>query len=277
VSGVDVKQTAGDPSILQHVLRSRFERQRLRLGQVEPSGLILFPIVDGDRYDAAGTWLPHIARPLQHGDRAYGRALFLGIFDMARILREGRHGQQNQHCDTARGPRHHGIISLHRISFRGRTLFMEVNDKVADFTLQTEEDKTVHLKDYSGKPVVLFFYPRADTPGCTIEACGFRDVFKKIQQAGAVVLGISRDTPKAQKKFKEKYNLPYTLLADVDEVVCKQFDVLKQKNMYGKKVIGVERTTFLIGPDQKLLKIFPKVKPEGHAEEVLAAVKAARG
>src|SRR5271168_2863653 len=154
---------------------------------------------------------------------------------------------------------------------------MEVNDKVADFTLQTDEDKTVHLKDFSGKPVVLFFYPRADTPGCTIEACGFRDVFKKIQQAGAVVLGISRDTPKAQKKFKEKYDLPYTLLADVDEVVCKQFDVLKQKNMYGKKVIGIERTTFLIGPDQKLRKIFPKVKPEGHAEEVLAAVKAARG
>jgi peroxiredoxin Q/BCP len=154
---------------------------------------------------------------------------------------------------------------------------MEVNDKVADFTLQTEEDKTVHLKDFAGKPVVLFFYPKADTPGCTIEACGFRDVFKKIQQAGAVVLGISRDTPKAQKKFKEKYDLPYTLLADVDEVVCKQFDVLKEKNMYGKKVIGIERTTFLIGPDRKLLKIFPKVKPEGHAEEVLAAVKAANG
>ena len=154
---------------------------------------------------------------------------------------------------------------------------MEVNDKVADFTLQTEEDKTVHLKDFAGKPVVLFFYPKADTPGCTIEACGFRDVFKKIQQAGAVVLGISRDTPKAQKKFKEKYNLPYTLLADVDETVCKQFDVLKEKNMYGKKVKGIERTTFLIGSDQTLLKIFPKVKPEGHAEEVLAAVKAAHG
>ena len=154
---------------------------------------------------------------------------------------------------------------------------MQVGDTIEDFTLQNEDDETVHLSDYGGKPVVLFFYPRADTPGCTIEACGFRDSFKKLQKAGVVVLGISRDTPKAQKKFKEKYNLPYTLLADVDEVVCKQFDVLKQKNMYGKKVIGIERTTFLIGPDQKLLKIFPKVKPEGHAEEVLAAVKAARG
>jgi peroxiredoxin Q/BCP len=151
---------------------------------------------------------------------------------------------------------------------------MEVHDKVADFTLQDEQEHTVHLKDFHGKPVVLFFYPKADTPGCTIEACGFRDTFKKIQSTGAVVLGISRDTPKAQKKFKEKYDLPYTLLADVDEVVCNQFGVLKEKNMYGKKVIGIERTTFLIGPDQTLVKVFPKVKPEGHAEEVLAELKA---
>jgi thioredoxin-dependent peroxiredoxin len=150
---------------------------------------------------------------------------------------------------------------------------IEPNDEVADFTLQDEQDKTVHLSDFAGKPVVLFFYPKADTPGCTIEACGFRDIFAKIQKSGAVVLGISRDTPKAQKKFKEKYDLPYTLLADVDEVVCKQFDVLKEKNMYGKKVMGIERTTFLIGPDQHLIQVFRKVKPEGHAEEVLEAVK----
>jgi thioredoxin-dependent peroxiredoxin len=150
---------------------------------------------------------------------------------------------------------------------------MEINDKVADFTLQDDQEKTVHLSDFAGKPVVLFFYPKADTPGCTIEACGFRDVFKKIQNTGAVVLGISRDTPKAQKKFRENHDLPYPLLADVDEVVCKQFGVLKEKNMYGKKVMGIERTTFLIGPDQRLLKIFPKVRPEGHAEEVLATLK----
>src|ERR1700721_2693431 len=150
---------------------------------------------------------------------------------------------------------------------------MELNQKVADFTLQTDEDKTTSLSAYAGKPVVLFFYPRADTPGCTIEACGFRDTFKKLQKAGVVVLGISRDTPKAQKKFKEKYDLPYTLLADVDEKVCNQFGVMKDKNMYGKKVRGIERTTFLIGPDCKLTRIFAKVKPEGHAEEVLAAVK----
>lgn len=150
---------------------------------------------------------------------------------------------------------------------------MELHKKVADFTLQDDQDQPVRLSDFAGKPVVLFFYPKADTPGCTIEACGFRDTFKKLQKAGAVVLGISRDTVKAQRKFKEKYDLPYPLLADVDEKVCKQFDVLKEKNMYGKKVMGIERTTFLIGPDQKLLKVFPKVNPEGHAEEVLAALK----
>ena len=150
---------------------------------------------------------------------------------------------------------------------------MELHEKVANFTLQDDQEQTVNLTDFAGKPVVLFFYPKADTPGCTIEACGFRDSFTKLQAAGAVVLGISRDTPKAQRKFREKYSLPYPLLADVDEVVCNQFGVLKEKNMYGKKVWGIERTTFVIGPDQTLVKIFPKVKPEGHAEEVLAALK----
>src|ERR1700728_749954 len=156
-------------------------------------------------------------------------------------------------------------------SFEGEK--MEINDKVADFALQDDSGKTVHLKDFAGKPVVLFFYPKADTPGCTIEACGFRDQFKKLQSTGAVVLGISRDTVPAQKKFREKYDLPYPLLADVDEKVSNQFGVLKEKNMYGKKVMGIERTTFLIGPDQKLLKVFLKVKPEGHAEEVLEVLK----
>jgi thioredoxin-dependent peroxiredoxin len=154
-----------------------------------------------------------------------------------------------------------------------REIPMELNAKVADFTLQTDEGKTVSLSDFKGKPVILFFYPRADTPGCTIEACGFRDQFKKLQAAGAVVLGISRDTVKDQAKFRAKYNLPYTLLADVDEKVCNQFGVMKEKNMYGKKVWGIERTTFVIGPDQTLIHIFPKVKPEGHAEEVLAQLK----
>src|SRR6201998_1245171 len=151
---------------------------------------------------------------------------------------------------------------------------MELNEKVADFTLQTDEEKTVSLSDYAGKPVILFFYPRADTPGCTIEACGFRDQFAKLQKAGAVVLGISRDTPKAQAKFKAKYDLPYTLLANVYKEVCNQFGVMKEKNMYGKKVMGIERTTFVIGPDLTLIHIFPKVTPEGHAEQVLALIEA---
>jgi peroxiredoxin Q/BCP len=160
-----------------------------------------------------------------------------------------------------------------RITRHTKETPMELNKKVADFTLETDEEKEVSLSDFKGKPVILFFYPRADTPGCTIEACGFRDTFKKLQAAGAVVLGISRDTPKAQAKFRAKYDLPYTLLADVDEKVCNQFGVMKEKNMYGKKVWGIERTTFLIGPDQTLIHIFPKVTPEGHAEEVLKLLK----
>lgn len=147
---------------------------------------------------------------------------------------------------------------------------MQPGDHIENFTLQDQDDNTVNLTDFAGKPVVLFFYPKADTPGCTIEACGFRDQFEKLQKAGAVVLGISRDTVKAQKKFQEKYDLPYPLLSDSDQVVCKYFDVIKPKNMYGKLVTGIERTTFVIGPDQRLLHVFSKVKPEGHADEVLA-------
>ena len=150
---------------------------------------------------------------------------------------------------------------------------MEVHDKVENFSLQNQDEQTVQLNEFAGKPIVLFFYPKADTPGCTIEACGFRDTFSELENAGAVVLGISRDTPRAQKKFQQKYNLAYPLLADVNGEACKQFDVLREKNMYGKKVIGIERTTFLIGPDLRLLKIFPKVKPEGHAEEVLKIIR----
>src|SRR5271170_7631323 len=150
---------------------------------------------------------------------------------------------------------------------------MEINTKAPNFTLPDENGNPVSLEQFRGQTVVLFFYPRADTPGCTIEACGFRDAFKKLQKAGLVVLGISPDTPKAQLKFKEKYNLPYTLLADDKKEVAKKFDVLKEKTMYGKKVIGIVRSTFLIGPDGKIVHIFSPVKPEGHAEEVLAEVK----
>lgn len=155
---------------------------------------------------------------------------------------------------------------------------MKAGDRVEDFTLQNQDGVSVSLSDYAAKPVVLFFYPRADTPGCTLESRGFRDIFAKFKKAGIVVLGISRDTVKAQKKFKDKYDLPYDLLADPEMVLIKRYDLLKQKTMYGKPVTGVERTTYVIGPDtgkgQRLLHVFPKVTPAGHAEEVFALLKA---
>jgi peroxiredoxin Q/BCP len=120
--------------------------------------------------------------------------------------------------------------------------------------------------------VVLYFYPRASTPGCTIEACEFRDDIRQFGNKGAVVLGISPDTPKAQAGFKEKQNLPFPLLCDVDNTVAQAYGVWKEKNMYGKKVMGVERTTFVIDEKGRIAKIFPKVKPVGHAAEVLAAL-----
>jgi len=154
---------------------------------------------------------------------------------------------------------------------------MQPGDLVEDFTLQNQDGKTVHLSDYKDHPVVLFFYPRADTPGCTLESCGFRDIFEQFQKAGIVVLGISRDTVKDQKKFKEKYQLPYDLLADPEMVLIKLYDLLRDKTMYGKPVTGVERTTYLISPDtgdgQRLLHVFPKVTPAGHAEEVFALLQ----
>jgi peroxiredoxin Q/BCP len=156
------------------------------------------------------------------------------------------------------------------------------NDIVENFTTQEQDGKEVSLSDYAKSPVVLFFYPRADTSGCTIEACGFRDTFEKLKAAGVVVLGISRDTVKAQKKFAVKYDLQYPLLADPDEKICDYFEVIKPKNMYGKLVKGIERTTYLIAPadaegKQRLLHVWPKVKPEGHAEAVLALVQEKKG
>jgi peroxiredoxin Q/BCP len=148
-----------------------------------------------------------------------------------------------------------------------------VNDKAPEFTLQDENGKEVSLKSLKGKVVVLYFYPRADTPGCTIEACEFRDTYKQMQKTGAVLLGISPDTPKAQKKFQEKFKLPFSLLADADKKVADAFGVLQEKNMYGKKVMGIVRTTFIIGPDGKIQHIFPKAKAEGHAGEVLSYLK----
>lgn len=153
---------------------------------------------------------------------------------------------------------------------------IEINDKAPQFTSLDQNGEKIALKDYEGKWVVLYFYPRADTPGCTIEACSFRDSFKRVEKIGAVVLGVSPDTPKAQKKFEEKYDLPFTLVADADKTICNAYGVIQEKNMYGKKVMGVARTTFIIGPNGKIRHIFRKVKPEGHADEVLEYLKEAQ-
>jgi peroxiredoxin Q/BCP len=161
---------------------------------------------------------------------------------------------------------------FHRDSPRNEML-MNINDKAPEFTLQDENGKEISLKSLRGKTIVLYFYPRADTPGCTVEACEFRDTYKQMQKSGAVLLGISPDTPKAQKKFQDKFKLPFSLLADADKKVANAFGVVQEKNMYGKKVMGVARTTFVIGPEGKIQHIFSKVKPEGHAVEVLAYLK----
>jgi thioredoxin-dependent peroxiredoxin len=157
--------------------------------------------------------------------------------------------------------------------FEREALMLNINDKAPEFTLQDENGKKISLKDLRGKQIVLYFYPRADTPGCTVEACEFRDTYKKMQKTGAVLLGISPDTSKAQKKFQDKFELPFSLLADADKKVADAFGVLQEKNMYGKKVMGIVRTTFVIGPDGRIQHIFPKVRPEGHALEVLAYLK----
>ena len=152
---------------------------------------------------------------------------------------------------------------------------MEVNDKSPDFSTTDENGKEVALKDFRGKTVVLYFYPKADTPGCTKEACGFRDSYAAIKKTGVVLLGISRDTAASQKKFQDKFSLPFPLLADAEKKIANLFGVVKEKNMYGKKVKGIARTTFVIGPDGKIQHIFNNVKAEGHAEEVLAYLKSA--
>jgi len=158
---------------------------------------------------------------------------------------------------------------------REENFLMNINDKAPEFTLPDQNGEPVSLESFRGKTVVLFFYPKADTPGCTIEACGFRDAYKKLQKAGVVVLGISADAPQTQKKFETKYDLPYALLADTDKKVCNAYGVIKDKNMYGRMVKGIARTTFVIGPDGKISHIFNNVKADGHAEQVLEYLKSA--
>ena len=141
-----------------------------------------------------------------------------------------------------------------------------------DFSLLDETGVSRKLSDYLGKPVVLYFYPKDDTPGCTTEACKFRDDYSAYQEAGVVILGVSPDSPKSHAKFKAKYQLPFTLLADEDHKVCEMYGVWGRKKFMGREYDGVLRTTFLIGEDGVIKKVFEDVKPADHSAEVLAAL-----
>jgi len=144
-----------------------------------------------------------------------------------------------------------------------------------DFTLETDAGKTVSLSDFRGKPVVLYFYPKDDTPGCTAQACGIRDAYGKFERAGAVVLGVSPDKVGKHVKFKEKYDLPFTLLADPAHEVAERYGVWGEKKYMGRTYEGVFRTTFLVAPDGTVAEVMHDVKPDSHADDVLAALGAA--
>jgi len=154
-------------------------------------------------------------------------------------------------------------------------LNLKEGDIAPAFTAQTNGGGKISLADFKGKNVILYFYPKDDTPGCTKEACAFRDHFAEFKKKGAVVLGVSTDPVKSHDKFAEKFKLPFTLLADEDKKIVESYGVLGQKSFMGRKYLGTHRVTFLIGPDGRIKKIWPKVKPEEHAEEVLAALSAA--
>lgn len=149
---------------------------------------------------------------------------------------------------------------------------LKPGDQAPEIRVRTDAGEEFRLSGLKGRRVVLYFYPKADTPGCTVEACEFRDGIQAFAKQGSAVLGISLDKPAAQAKFKQKYDLPFTLLADEDKAAAQAYGVWKEKNLYGRKVMGIERTTFVIGPDGTIERIYSKVKAKGHAAEVLAAL-----
>lgn len=154
------------------------------------------------------------------------------------------------------------------------TKAVDVGQKAPDFALKDQTGKTVRLKDFRGKPVVLYFYPKDHTPGCTREACEFRDAETAFAKIGAVVLGVSLDDEISHRSFIAKYGLPFSLLCDTDAAVSKAYGVYKQKNLYGRKYWGIERSTFVIDGTGVIKAVFRKVKVDGHAKEVLAALRA---
>jgi peroxiredoxin Q/BCP len=147
---------------------------------------------------------------------------------------------------------------------------LKAGDMAPEFNLEVEgySRSPVRLSDFRGKKVVLYFYPKDDTPGCTREACDFRDRLPDLSGKGVVVMGISRDTVESHSKFRKKYDLTFPLLADTDGSVCASYGVIKEKNMYGRKTVGIERTTFLIDEKGVIRKVYPKVKVEGHVEKI---------
>lgn len=149
---------------------------------------------------------------------------------------------------------------------------LQENDVAPDFALPADDGELVRLSNLRGHRVILFFYPRADTPGCTIEACEFRDVSPQIEERGARVFGVSPDTVEDVRKFREKFSLNFPLLADADHAVAEAYGVWKEKTNYGRKYFGVERTTFLVDADGRIERIYRKVDPKGHASSVLQAV-----
>jgi len=175
--------------------------------------------------------------------------------------------QLSAHPSSSADPHHPNIKMAKTIELK-----LKVGDTAPSFTVATNGGGEVSLADYLGKHVILYFYPRDDTPGCTKEACGFRDQFADFKKRGAVILGVSTDAVKAHDKFVEKFKLPFTLLADEDKKIVEAYGVWGEKTFMGRKFMGTNRVTFLIGPDGKIKQIWPAVKPEEHAAEVLAAL-----
>lgn len=150
---------------------------------------------------------------------------------------------------------------------------VSIGDKAAPFSLAATDDKVLSSEDFKGKNLVLYFYPKDSTPGCTLEGQNFRDAYADFQSADTEILGVSRDSVRKHENFKARQSFPFDLLADEDETLCRQFDVIREKNMYGRKVIGIERSTFLIDADGVLRREWRKVKVKGHVAEVLEAAR----
>ena len=149
----------------------------------------------------------------------------------------------------------------------------DVGDKAPAFSLEDQSGKTVKLSDLKGKTVVLYFYPKDDTPGCTREACAFRDEHSALRKAGAVVLGVSPDSGPSHAKFAGKYKLPFPLLADTDHAISEKYGAWGEKSLYGRKFMGITRSTFLIDASGKVARVWPKVKVDGHVDQVLEAIR----